>query len=90
MSASAAGRISAISVVLGVAGYDAWFYWQHRLLHTPWLFRRAHAIHHRVANPTPFATFAHHPIETFMGNAYFILFVAAHPRASNGAGCGRT
>jgi sterol desaturase/sphingolipid hydroxylase (fatty acid hydroxylase superfamily) len=67
------------SVVLGVAGYDAWFYWQHRLLHTPWLFRRAHAIHHRVANPTPFATFAHHPIETLMGNAYFILFVLLIP-----------
>jgi hypothetical protein len=45
-----------LSVVLGVAGYDAWFYWQHRLLHTPWLFSRVHAIHHRVANP-PFATF---------------------------------
>src|SRR5262245_27276470 len=25
------------SIALGIAGYDAWFYWQHRLLHTPWL-----------------------------------------------------
>ena len=73
-----------LSVLLGVAGYDAWFYWQHRLLHTAWLFRRVHVIHHRVANPTPFATFAHHPIETFMGNAYFLLFVLlvpVHPMA---------
>lgn len=79
----------ALSVLLGIAGYDAWFYWQHRLLHTPWLYRHAHAIHHRVANPTPFATFAHHPIETFMGNAYFILFVVlvpVHPLAFGAVG----
>ncbi len=78
-----------LSVLLGIVGYDAWFYWQHRLLHTPWLFRRAHAIHHRVANPTAFATFAHHPIETFMGNAYFILyvmFVPVHPLAFGAVG----
>src|SRR5437870_10672185 len=69
----------ALSVLLGVAGYDAWFYWQHRLLHTRWLFRQAHVIHHRVTNPTPFATFAHHPAETFLGNAFFILFLTAVP-----------
>ena len=69
----------ALSVLLGVAGYDAWFYWQHRLLHTRWLFRQAHVIHHRVTNPTPFATFAHHPVETFLGNAFFILFLTAVP-----------
>lgn len=79
----------AFSVLLGIAGYDAWFYWQHRLLHTPWLFRHAHAIHHRVTNPTAFATFAHHPIETFMGNAYFLLlaiFVPMHPLALGAVG----
>lgn len=67
------------SAVVGVVGYDAWFYWQHRLLHTRWLLRHAHAIHHRSTNPTVFAAYAHHPIETFMGNLYFILFVLVVP-----------
>jgi lathosterol oxidase len=77
------------SAVLGILGYDAWFYWQHRLLHTPWLFARVHATHHRVTNPTAFATFAHHPIETFMGNAYFILLatiIPIHPLAIGAVG----
>jgi sterol desaturase/sphingolipid hydroxylase (fatty acid hydroxylase superfamily) len=67
------------SVLLCVAGYDTWIYWQHRLLHTPWLFRHVHAAHHRVDNPTPFAAFSQHPIETLMGNAYFLLFVVLVP-----------
>ncbi len=74
----------ALTVVLGIVGYDTWFYWQHRLLHTRWWFRRAHAVHHRSANPTPFANFAHHPIEITFGNVYFILFVVlvpTHPMA---------
>jgi Delta7-sterol 5-desaturase len=72
------------TVVLGVVSYDAWFYWQHRLLHTEWLYRHAHAIHHRVTNPTPLATFTSHPIETFMGNVFFLLLplvVPIHPLA---------
>ncbi|HJQ83714.1 MAG TPA: sterol desaturase family protein [Candidatus Binatia bacterium] len=72
------------SIVLGVVGYDAWFYWQHRLLHLPWWFRHVHWIHHRVTNPTPFANFALHPVEALMGAAYFFLLgalVPLHPLA---------
>lgn len=79
----------AFSIFLCIAGYDTWIYWQHRWLHTSWLFRHVHAVHHRLANPTAFAAFAQHPIETFMGNLYFILFVAfvpIHPLALAAAG----
>jgi lathosterol oxidase len=78
-----------ISILLCIAGYDTWIYWQHRLLHTRWLFRHVHSVHHRLANPTPFAAFAQHPVETFMGNVYFILFVVfvpLHPLAIAAAG----
>jgi len=79
----------ACSAALCVVGYDAWLYWEHRYLHTPWMFRHVHAVHHRVGNPSVFASFAHHPIETFMGNAYFVLFVVfvpVHPVALGAAG----
>jgi len=79
----------ALSVFLCIAGYDTWIYWQHRWLHTPWLFRHVHSIHHRLTNPSTFAAFAQHPIETFMGNIYFILFlvyVPIHPFALAAAG----
>lgn len=82
-------RYFGLSVVLAIVGYDSWFYWYHRLLHTPWLFQHVHAIHHRAANPTAFAAYALHPVETFMGNAYFILLVMivpVHPIAFGAAG----
>jgi len=43
--------------------HDFYFYWTHRLLHTPWLFRRVHGVHHRSRNPSPWAAYAFHPVE---------------------------
>jgi lathosterol oxidase len=77
------------SIALCIAGYDTWIYWQHRWLHTPWLFRHVHLLHHRLTNPTVFAAFAQHPLETVMGNIYFVLFVVyvpLHPLALAAAG----
>jgi lathosterol oxidase len=78
-----------LSAMLCVLGYDTWNYWQHRMLHTDFWFRHVHWVHHRVGNPTAFATFAAHPVETFMGNAFFLLFVVyvpIHPLALAAAG----
>src|SRR5688572_27169187 len=36
-----------------IALHDAYFYWTHRLLHTRWLFKTVHAVHHRSRNPSP-------------------------------------
>lgn len=77
------------SALVCLVGYDAWIYWQHRWLHTPWLFQHVHSYHHRVSNPTVFAAFAQHPVETLMGNLYFLLFVVlvpVHPFALAAAG----
>jgi sterol desaturase/sphingolipid hydroxylase (fatty acid hydroxylase superfamily) len=69
----------ALSAVVCLLGYDTWLYWEHRFLHTDWMYEHVHAVHHRSGNPTAFASFAHHPVETFMGNLYFILFVVFVP-----------
>jgi len=73
-----------LSIALGIAGYDAWIYWQHRLMHTSWCFRHIHSVHHAVTNPTPFAAFCRHPIEALTEHAYFFLLlvlVPVHPLA---------
>ncbi len=69
----------AASVLAGLVSYDTCNYWQHRLLHTAWMFRHIHAVHHRIENPTVFASFARHPIEAMMEHAYFISFVVLVP-----------
>jgi 4-alpha-methyl-delta7-sterol-4alpha-methyl oxidase len=52
---------------------DFLYYWMHRTLHRGWLFRRIHAVHHRV--PTPWAIAAHymHPVEFVATGALMLL-----------------
>jgi sterol desaturase/sphingolipid hydroxylase (fatty acid hydroxylase superfamily) len=50
------------------------FYAFHRLLHTRWLYRKVHIVHHRSVPPTPFATYSFHWVEsTLLGSV--MLFV---------------
>ncbi len=39
------------------------FYWVHRLLHVPVLYKAAHALHHRNVNVGPWSGISMHPIE---------------------------
>lgn len=39
------------------------FYWAHRLLHVPFLYRIAHGLHHRNINVGPWSGLSMHPIE---------------------------
>jgi sterol desaturase/sphingolipid hydroxylase (fatty acid hydroxylase superfamily) len=48
----------AASLLLCVLIHDAYFYWTHRLLHLPRLFRKVHLIHHLSSNPTPWAAYS--------------------------------
>lgn len=34
---------------------DFHFYWTHRMLHTKWLYRNVHKVHHESFNPDPFS-----------------------------------
>jgi Delta7-sterol 5-desaturase len=42
---------------------DTSFYWTHRAMHHPRLFRWYHAVHHQSYDPTPFTAFSFHPLE---------------------------
>jgi sterol desaturase/sphingolipid hydroxylase (fatty acid hydroxylase superfamily) len=48
----------AFTVVALIVLHDAWFYWTHRLIHDPRLFRRFHRTHHRSMNPTPWTAYS--------------------------------
>lgn len=48
----------AASILIAVAVHDTYFYWSHRLLHHPLLFRRLHRTHHLSNNPTPWAAYS--------------------------------
>jgi Delta7-sterol 5-desaturase len=56
--------------------HDTWFYWMHRLMHHPALFKSVHLIHHKSTNPSPFTAYAFHPLEAVIeaGIAPLIAF----------------
>lgn len=59
-------------LALVVVLHDTFFYWSHRLLHVPAVFRVAHALHHRSTNPSPFAALAFHPLEALVQVAWAV------------------
>ncbi len=57
------------------------FYWIHRWLHWPPLYKLAHAVHHRNINVGPWSGLSMHPIEhlLFFSSVLIHWIVAAHP-----------
>lgn len=55
------------SILLYLVAHDSWFYWTHRLMHRPWWFGHAHAVHHASRPPTAWAAMSFHPWEALTG-----------------------
>lgn len=72
-----------LSLMLIIFLHDAYFYWMHRLIHHPKLFKLVHLVHHRSTNPSPWAAYAFHPIEAlFETGILLVVFVLpVHPSA---------
>lgn len=74
----------AASIVLTILLHDTYFYWTHRLMHHPRLFRFTHRTHHLSMNPTPWASYSFGPLEAVAQAAIFplaVMLVPMHPLA---------
>lgn len=54
---------------------DTYFYFTHRLLHHPRLFKWMHYGHHRSRVPTPWTSFAFEPSEAMIHGIFFVSLV---------------
>jgi lathosterol oxidase len=73
-----------VSIAVTILIHDAYFYWTHRIMHHPWLFRFFHRTHHLSTNPSPWAAYAFSVPEAFVqaGIAPLVLFtIPLHPAA---------
>jgi sterol desaturase/sphingolipid hydroxylase (fatty acid hydroxylase superfamily) len=72
------------SIVCAIVLHDTYFYWTHRLMHLPRLFRWFHRTHHLSRNPTPWAAYAFAPLEGVVQASIFPLtafLIPIHPLA---------
>lgn len=69
----------AAGIVLAIFLHDTYFYWSHRLMHHPRLFRWFHRTHHLSHNPTPWAAYAFDPLEAVVQAGIFPLVTFVLP-----------
>jgi sterol desaturase/sphingolipid hydroxylase (fatty acid hydroxylase superfamily) len=67
------------SVALMILGHDAYYYWVHRAMHHPRLFRKFHRRHHRSNNPSPFTAYSFDLREAFLMVSFVVLWPLVTP-----------
>lgn len=67
------------SVLVYLALHDTWFYWTHRWMHRPRLYKIAHAVHHASRPPTAWAAMSFHPLEAVTGAVVIPVLVFVVP-----------
>jgi lathosterol oxidase len=55
-----------LSIALAILMHDTYFYWTHRLMHHPKLYKHVHFVHHQSTNPSPWAAYSFHPLEAII------------------------
>ena len=68
-----------LSVPLYVVLHDAYFYWSHRAMHHPKLYRYFHMTHHRSHNPTPFTAYNFAPLEAIVNFSFLPIMLLVIP-----------
>ncbi len=72
------------SIMIAIVLHDTYFYWVHRAMHHPKLFKAFHLTHHRSNNPTPFTAYSFSIAEAAIEYAYtplLLMLLPMHPTA---------
>ncbi|MFO1034007.1 MAG: sterol desaturase family protein [Hyphomicrobiales bacterium] len=61
--------------------HETHFFLLHRLIHTPFLYKWVHSVHHNSVNPSPYSSLSMHPVEMlgYLGVALWHLVLPSHP-----------
>jgi sterol desaturase/sphingolipid hydroxylase (fatty acid hydroxylase superfamily) len=68
-----------LNVAFLIVAHDAWFYWTHRLMHRPRVYRRLHRLHHRSNNPSPWASYSFDIGEAIVNAVYLPVALLLMP-----------
>lgn len=70
------------SLVIALFLHETYYYWMHRVMHDPKLFRKVHKVHHDSLTPTPWTAFSFHPWESLIEALILpaiLMVVPMHP-----------
>jgi sterol desaturase/sphingolipid hydroxylase (fatty acid hydroxylase superfamily) len=61
--------------------HEVHFFLIHRLIHTPFLYKWVHSVHHHSVNPSPWSSLSMHPVEAFLYHAVALwhLVIPSNP-----------
>ena len=61
--------------------HEAHFFCIHRLIHTPFLYKWVHSVHHNSINPSPWSSLSMHPVEhlLYWSDILIHLILPSHP-----------
>jgi Delta7-sterol 5-desaturase len=68
-----AGDLALLGAI--IVAHDAYFYWVHRAMHHPKLFKTFHRAHHRSITPTPWAAYSFAIPEAFVMIAFVPIWL---------------
>ena len=68
-----------LSIVIFLVGYETYYYWLHRWMHHPKVFRHVHKVHHDSIETSVFTSFSFHPLEAILQFLFLPLAVLLVP-----------
>ena len=68
-------------VLLAPAIHEVHFFCIHRLIHTPWLYKHIHSVHHNSINPSPWSSLSMHPVESalYFAEIFWHVLIPSNP-----------
>jgi Delta7-sterol 5-desaturase len=67
------------SIFLLLIGYETYYYWLHRWMHLPNIFRIVHKVHHDSIETSVFTSFSFHPFEAILQFLFLPVFIVCVP-----------
>jgi Delta7-sterol 5-desaturase len=68
-----------LSILIVLIGYETYYYWLHRWMHLPRVFRIVHKVHHASVHTSVFTSFSFHPLEAVLQFLFLPLILMVIP-----------
>jgi Delta7-sterol 5-desaturase len=68
-----------VSLVIAMLAHETYYYWLHRWMHNPSIFRVVHKVHHDSNITSPWTAFSFHPLEGVLQAIFLPLLLLVLP-----------